>query len=287
MTQIQLKPIRRQTTVTLDVTLTDNGTKISWPDLDQIKAFIYSDAQRVIAGPCSVEVDGEDDTILHCRYGAEQQQYLGMQKVVVTCLYAGQQSTYDKPAFTFVASTDQTRSDGTTIAEEEVDVDIDVSDVDSSILAGAIQAALDAAAAAREAAAHVPYIGENNHWYQWDEAQNEYVDTGVQAAGYIPYIGLNGNWYQYDENQGGYVDTGVQARGKSPYIGLNGNWYEWDDDLREYVDTGTPARGPKGDDGSILYPTFAVDAAMHLIMDTALETNRFELEADGHLTITV
>jgi len=287
MTQIQLKPIRQLTTVTLEATLTDNGVKISWPDLENVKAYIYSEDQRIVAGPCTVEVDGEDDTVLICRYGADQPQFLGVQKLVITCDFEGQHNTYDKKAFEFVASTDQTLNDGTTVAEESVEVDINVKDVSSSILAGAIQAALDAAAAAREAAAHVPYIGENNHWYQWDEAQNEYVDTGVQAAGYIPYIGENGDWYQYDESQGSYVDTGVQARGKSPYVGLNGNWYEWDDDLREYVDTGTPARGPKGDDGSILYPTFAIDGAMHLIMDTALETNRFELESTGHLTITV
>lgn len=282
-----LRPIRQGTTVTMRATLTDNNVLVDWHDFSLIKCFVYSKEQRIVAGACTVSVDPEDSTVLVAVYDAACPQYLGDQKLVVYCEYEGQKNTYDKEAFCFVASTAQTISDGTTIADDTTDVAITVEDVSSSILSGAIAAALDAAAAAQQAATHMPYIGANNHWYQWDDTQNAFVDTGVQAAGYIPYIGQNGNWYQYDETQSGYVDTGVQARGKSPYVGLNGNWYEWNDSLGEYEDSGVAARGPKGDDGSILYPTFAIDAAMHLNMDTELETHRFELENTGHLTITV
>ena len=61
-----LKPIRQVTTVTMRVTLTDNGVKVSWPDLDSVKAFVYSEQQRLVAGACTVEVDGSDDTVLIC-----------------------------------------------------------------------------------------------------------------------------------------------------------------------------------------------------------------------------
>ena len=163
MTQITLKPIRQLTTVTLEATLTDNGVKISWPDLENVKAYIYSEDQRIVTGPCTVEVDGEDDTVLICRYGADQPQFLGVQKLVITCDFEGQHNTYDKKAFEFVASTDQTLNDGTTVAEEPVEVDINVKDVSSSILAGAIQAALDAAEFAARTGENVQERADQDH----------------------------------------------------------------------------------------------------------------------------
>jgi hypothetical protein len=37
--------------------------------------------------------------------------------------------------------------------------------------------------------------------------------TGVAIKkGYSPYIGENGNWYEYDETQKAFVDTGVYAK---------------------------------------------------------------------------
>lgn len=47
--------------------------------------------------------------------------------------------------------------------------------------------------------------------------------------------------------------------------------------------------GPTGPAGGLLYPTFEVDAAMHLQMsdnDAAVE-DRFELDADGHLNVNI
>lgn len=47
--------------------------------------------------------------------------------------------------------------------------------------------------------------------------------------------------------------------------------------------------GPPGPAGGLLYPTFEVDAAMHLQMsdnDAAVE-DRFELDADGHLNVNL
>jgi len=236
MSTTTLKPIRQRTKVTLPTTLTDHDVQMSWPDFDSIKAYIYSEAQRIITGPCETEIDPLDDTNLICTYGADRAQHLGIQRLVVVVEMDGQKNTYDKKAFRFVATTDETLADGTTVQEETAEVDINVTDVNSSILNGAIAAALAAAEAANEAAAHVPYIGENGNWFEWSVAQNDYVDTGVSA-------------------------TGPQ---------------------------GIPGQdGRDGADGGVLYPTFAINGAMHLQMNTEQETNRFALTGAGHLTVNI
>ena len=169
MTQT-LRPIRQQTDVTLRVTLTDNGVRVSWLTASDIKAFLHSERQKIIDGMCTWEVDGEDDTVLVCHYGAHQPQHLGKTKIIIEVTIAGQTSTYDKYALEFVENTDDTENDGTTVEDEVAEVDIDVTDVDTTILTGAIAAALAAAVAANEAAAkaeaaagHEPYIGDNGN----------------------------------------------------------------------------------------------------------------------------
>ena len=191
MATITLRPIRQQTDVTLRATLTDNGVRMSWPDFSRVAAFIYSERQRIIAGECTVEVDPEDDTVLICRYDATKPQHLGIQKLVIACTYGEQKNTYDKQAFQFVATTDETLDDGTTVEDEVAEVDIDVTDLDTSALTGAITEALyaaqraNAAAAEAEAAAtHEPYIDETTgNWFVWDPDAQEYVDTGQPAQG--------------------------------------------------------------------------------------------------------
>ena len=44
-------------------------------------------------------------------------------------------------------------------------------------------AAAEAAKKAANSVAHVPYIGNNNHWFVWDAVTGAYVDTGVYATG--------------------------------------------------------------------------------------------------------
>lgn len=238
MTQITLKPIRQQTDVNMPTTLTDNTVRMDWQDFDRIQAFIYSERQRIIAGPCTVEIDSEDSTVLLCHYDAHKPQHLGIQRLVVQVELNGHKSTYDKQAFVFVATTDETLSDGTTVTDETAEVDINVEDVDSSILSGAIAAALAAADAANAAAGHAPYIGENGNWWIWSADAGDYVDSGTAA-------------------------TGPQ--------GLPGQ------------------DGQDGVDGGILYPSFEIDAAMHLKMsDAGSDSNRrFELDEAGHFKMTI
>lgn len=69
---------------------------------------------------------------------------------------------------------------------------------------------------------------------------------------YSPYIGANGNWFFYDDASQEYKDSGRSATGDdghSPYIGENGNWFEYDSAKGKYEDTGIAAKGDKGDRG--------------------------------------
>ena len=151
MATVQIPNIRQGTDVNIRATLTDSGVHIDWATLTDIKAYIYSEAQRQIAGKCSVEIDPLDSENLLCHYDADEHQWLGVQALVITAVYGGQEATYDKKAFAFVATTDET-SGTTTVEDETVEVDIDVADVDASILAAAIREALEAADAANDAA---------------------------------------------------------------------------------------------------------------------------------------
>lgn len=259
MATITLTPIRQQTDVTLRVTLTDNGVRVSWLDPSSIRAFLYSERQKIIDGPCTWEVDGEDDTVLVCHYDAHQPQHLGKTKLIIEVTIEGQTSTYDKYALEFVATTDETEDDGTTVEDETAEVDIDVTDVDTSILTGAIAAALAAAEAANTAAGHAPYIGASGNWFIWDATAGDYVDSGTSATGPEGPAGQDGR-----DGQDGQ-------------------------DGRDGQDGQDGADGRDGVDGGILYPTFRIDAAMHLQMSDAGESanQRFEVDSAGHFKMTI
>lgn len=254
---------------TFRVRLKDDGTAISWDGLSDIKAHVFSDVQKALAGRCEVSVDQQDHTILVCEYSATKPQYLGVNSIVIRATYQDRVKTYDKPAVNIVPRTANLADEEVVLEDPVVDVEIEVTDVDSSILDGAIAAALDAAEKANSAASHPPVIIEGR-WWIWNAATGEYVDSGTTAVG---VDGLNG---------------------ASPYIGPNGNWFAFNDATREFYDTGIRAQGPQGlpgqdgRDGGLLYPTFEVDAAMHLRMsdDDAAATCRFSLK-EGHLTVTV
>ena len=200
MGTITLKNVRATSDLTVKVRLKDGGTAISWPSLSNIKAWLYSDAQKAISGRFEVSVDEGDATILVCHYSAQKPQYLGLNRVIVQATYLEDLKTYDKPAFIFVRWTDEQTQD-ITIDDPDVDVEIEVQDVSSSILDAAIAAAITAAVRADEAAAaaeHMtdihqgppgpagksPYIDETTgNWFVWDEQTEQYVDSGNHAQG--------------------------------------------------------------------------------------------------------
>ena len=151
MSTITLPNIRVSSDLTVSVRLKDNGVAIDWSTLNNVKASIYSDAQRALAGRCDVSVDAEDPTVLVCQYAANKPQYVGVCRIVVSAKYMGETKTYDKPAFNFVRWTADQDGEQITIDDPDVDVEIDVADVSSSLLDEAIRAAFTAAEEAVDA----------------------------------------------------------------------------------------------------------------------------------------
>ena len=161
------------------ITLTDNGVAVDWSSVSELTVLMYFRDPAIFGGRCAVELDGTD---LHAFYSADKPQFLGLADVVVNCKYQGVEKTFDKAAVNFVDSTADASS-VTDVDEEELPVDIEVTDVDTSLLDGAIHAAIAAAARADRAASNAPYIGENNHWFVYDPATDMYQDSGVTAIG--------------------------------------------------------------------------------------------------------
>ena len=156
MSTITLPNIRVSSDLTVGLKLKDGGVAIDWSTLSNIRVSIYADAQRSLAGRCTVAIDETDSTVLVCQYAANKPQYLGVNRVIVQCTYLGETKTYDKPAFNFVRWTDDQDGEEITITDPDIDVEIEVEDVSSSVLQEAIDAALNAAADAEEAAHLVP-----------------------------------------------------------------------------------------------------------------------------------
>ena len=155
MATIEIPNVRQESTVLMPTTLKDNGVAVDWSGLQNIKAYMYSDAQRVIAGKCDVEVDGEDATVLKVTYAATRPQYLGVNSLLVRCKYHGREKSYDVPVLNFVERTAQATG-VTELDDPVIDVKLEVDEVSTSLLDGAIAAALDAAVKAGEAASLVP-----------------------------------------------------------------------------------------------------------------------------------
>ena len=152
MSTITLPNIRVGSDLQVRVRLKDGGVAIDWSTLSNIKACIYSDAQRALAGRCAFSIDEEDNTLLVCTYAANKPQYLGVNRIVISAKYMGETKTYDKPAFSFVRWTADQEGEEITIDDPDVDVEIDVEDISSSILQEAVDAAFTAADRANEAA---------------------------------------------------------------------------------------------------------------------------------------
>ena len=179
MSQIEIPNIRQGTDVHLWLRMVNSGVSVDWTVFDDIRVYIYSESQRQTAGKCTVEVSEDDATLLTCEYPALENQFLGVQKVVLYTKLADQQNAYDKVAFCFVATTDETEST-TTVEDEIVEVDLAVDDIDTSMLAGAIKAANEAAHSADAAADAAQEKGT------YAEGQGDYAkEQGDYAKGEI------------------------------------------------------------------------------------------------------
>lgn len=270
MPTITLPNVRIENDVRMNAALKDNGVRVDWNSLTDIHAALYADTQRVMAGPCTTEIDPEDGENLIVRYGAGQPQYLGAQRLVIRCKYQGRKKTYDVPAFVFVSQTADLENEELEISDPEVDVELEVREVSTSLLDEAIDACIAATeeaqragAAATSAAEHQPVIDpDSKHWLVWNAEDEEYQDTGVLAKG---QKGDDG-----DDGLTPHIDEGT------------GHWFIGSED------TGVTAQGPKGDPGDINYPTFEIGSNMHLKVSALTEgsAERFNIQ-NGHLKMTL
>lgn len=181
MAEIQIPNVRQESTVLLPTRLKDNGVTVNWSSLANIKAYMYSDAQRVIAGKCTVEVDSENSAVLNVTYPATRPQYLGVNSLLVRCKYQGREKTYDVPVLNFVERTAD--ADGVTVLDDPVvNVTLEVNEVSTSLLDGAIAAALDAAIKAEEAAEEAQRIIDEGRGPEGKSAYQVAVDNGFEGT---------------------------------------------------------------------------------------------------------
>ena len=244
----------------MKVRLLDNGVAVDWSSLHIQQLFMIAESQDYAHdGACIFSVDESDSTYLNVEWPAEVQFYEGIHRLVVQCSLQNDMKTYDKRAVNVVPLSD---SAAVVYDNDATEVEIVISEVNTSIMTEILracqQATVDAnaaAAAATSAATHAPCI-INGIWYVWNESQQQYVSTDIAATG---------------------------ADGVTPHIGVNGNWYIG------AIDTGVAAQGPQGLSGNLNGPTFEIDAAMHLQMktDTASDADHFNIDAEGHLILTI
>jgi len=201
MSTSTLPNIRVSSDLTVRLKLKDGGVAVDWTTLTNIRASIFSDAQRAKAGRCDVSIDETDHTVLVCEYSANKPQYLGVNRVIVSCTYEEETKTYDKPAFNFVRWTDDQAGREITIDDPDVDVEIEVEDISSSILQEAVDDAFAAADRANDAAAAAEHMTD--------------IHQGPPGpAGKAPYIDeTTGNWFVWDDDEDAYVDSEIHAQG--------------------------------------------------------------------------
>ena len=171
---------------TLRTRLKDGGVALEWSEMSDIKVRLFSDAQRAIAGKCAVRVDGSDPTILICVYSATKPQYLGVNSLIVSCTYRGRTKTYDKPAVNIVPRTADLSGQQVVLDDPVVDVEIEVTDVSSSILDEVILAALAAADRAEEAAEEAEHMVNIHRGPAGKSAYQVAVDNG--------FVGTEEQW---------------------------------------------------------------------------------------------
>ena len=253
MSTITLPNIRVSSDLTVKVRLKDSGVAIDWSTLTKIKASIYSDAQRALAGRCDVSIDAEDPTLLVCNYAANKPQYVGVNRIVVSAKYMGETKTYDKPAFTFVRWTDDLAGEPVTIDDPDVDVEISVEDISSSILQEAVDAAFEAADRANDAAEAAEHMVDIHTGPEGKSAYEVAVEEGYTGteeewlASLVGPQGQQGIQGETGEAAGfGTVSVSLQEDGGQPSatVAASGT-----DTAKNFAFTFNNLKGEKGDKG--------------------------------------
>ena len=253
MSTITLPNIRVSSDLTVKLKLKDGGVAIDWSTLQNIKVGIHSDAQRAKAGNCGTTIDAEDPTILVCTYAANKPQYLGVNRVIVSAKYMGETKTYDKPAFTFVRWTDDQAGEQITIDDPDVDVEIEVEDISSSILQEAVDAAFAGAERANEAAAAAEHMVDIHTGPEGKSAYEVAVEEGYTGteeewlASLVGPQGQQGIQGETGEAAGfGTVSVSLQEDGGQPSATVAASGA---DTAKNFAFTFNNLKGEKGDKG--------------------------------------
>lgn len=175
MSNITIKKVRVGTDLLMHVTLKDNGVKVSWKSVEDIFAYLFSDAQSIMAGRAEASIDPADEYNLIVTYGVNEPQYLGVNRLVISCVYEGKTATYDCPVVEFV---EKSAEEGETTVEA-TQVDLEVSAVNTSLLDKAIDAAF---AAAREALEATKTAQEGENSRQEGEILREEAEAARRVA---------------------------------------------------------------------------------------------------------
>lgn len=94
--------------IQMAVQILDNETAISWSEVSDLEARLFSDSQRVRLGLCTI--DGalpQDETTMMLTYSGKNPQYLGVARLILSFKYRGHICSLDTPVLYFVPSTSE------------------------------------------------------------------------------------------------------------------------------------------------------------------------------------
>ena len=147
----------------------------------------------------------------------------------------------------------------------EAEASADDAEANANAAETSANAAAEAAKKAANSVAHVPYIGNNNHWFVWDVVTGAYVDTGVYATGRDGSTIVADGLYGFDVDP----DTGalrLYYTGDTPpdfTIDADGHLiYKLSPDVSVDIGKVQGADGTKGDPGITTMTQAAYDAAV-------------------------
>lgn len=154
---MELTRIRIGTDITMSVSLSDSGIKLSWDGVEVKHVVLYSDAQRIQAGRGEYLIDPSDPELMQVKYKAGQQCYLGAYRLVVQfVLQAGDSEsrtyTADVPCFELVATTEEVGNVPSSGDDDVIGLHLDLESIDSSLVQEIIDACINAAETANKAA---------------------------------------------------------------------------------------------------------------------------------------
>lgn len=130
------------------LTLKDNGIAVDWSTCEALSVFMLAEAQGyAFAGACKAEIDAQQPTLLHVLWPAAAQIYEGVHRIAVQVSIAGDVKTYDKRAVVVVPLSD---SAAVVYDTDETHIELEVAEVDTSVLTAILRACQQATIEAQE-----------------------------------------------------------------------------------------------------------------------------------------